>query len=483
MDYEAVIGLEIHVELLTESKMFCGCAVTFGEAPNTQVCPICLGHPGTLPVINERAIEYTVRTGLALGCMIAPLCQFHRKNYFYPDLPKDYQISQYDLPLCRDGHLEVTVDGTTRRVDITRVHLEEDTGKLVHVGGVGRIAGADHSLVDFNRSGVPLMEIVTEPDIRSPEEAKAFLQQLKNTLEHLGVSDCNMEQGSLRCDANVSLRRRGTEALGVKIEVKNMNSFRSVQRALAYEVDRQTEVLADGGKIVQETRHWDEAGELTETLRTKEYAHDYRYLPEPDLVPLELSESYVEDVRRKLPELPAARKERFLTQLGVAENAASVLTSSKGLGDYFEECLKSYSDGQQLANWILGEFSMHLNAANLDIDDSAVTPKHLVSLLKLIDNGEISGKIAKAVFEEMFETGKLPTVIVEDKGLKQISDAAQVAKIIDMVLEENSSVVDDYRQGKEKALGFLVGQVMRLTEGRANPQLVNRLLQEKIRQE
>lgn len=483
MAFEPVIGLEIHVELLTESKMFCGCAVTFGEAPNTQVCPICLGHPGTLPVINEKAIEYTVRTGLAFDCQIASFCQFHRKNYFYPDLPKSYQISQYDLPLCRQGHLDITVDGEPRRVDITRVHLEEDTGKLVHVGGEGRIAGADYSLVDFNRSGVPLMEVVTEPDIRSAEEAKVFLQQLKNILEHLGVSDCNMEQGSLRCDANVSVRQEGESELGVKTEVKNMNSIRSLQRALSFEVERHVETLESGGRIEQETRHWDEAASVTTSLRTKEYAHDYRYFPEPDLVPLELSEGYIEEVRGRLPELPQARRQRLMREESIPEHAATVLTSSKAMGDFFEDCLKDYDDAKKVANWMLGEFSMHLNAAGLDISEAAVTPKHLVSLLRLIDKGEVSGKMGKEIFEQMFETGKLPQIIVEEQGLKQISDEGEVGKVIDMVLQENSSVADDYRNGKEKALGFLVGQVMRLTAGQANPQLVNRLLKERLSSE
>ncbi|MDI6689095.1 MAG: Asp-tRNA(Asn)/Glu-tRNA(Gln) amidotransferase subunit GatB [Actinomycetota bacterium] len=481
MEYEVVIGLEIHVELLTESKMFCGCSArTFGEKPNTLTCPVCLGMPGSLPVINEKAIEYTVKTGLALNCNIAPFSQFHRKNYFYPDMVKNYQISQYDLPLCTNGYIEVEMDGHSRRVGITRVHLEEDTGKLVHVGGAGRIAGAEYSLVDFNRSGVPLMEIVTKPDIRSPDEAKAFLQKLKSILEHLEVSDCNMEQGSLRCDANVSIRPVGSKELGIKTEVKNMNSFKALQRALAYEVERQKEILEQGGVVEQETRHWDDVKNVTTSLRTKEYAHDYRYFPEPDLVPIELDREWIESLRVSLPELPDARKKRFQEQYALSSSDASFLTSSKALGDFFEECMKSYSDVKKVSNWMMGELLYHLNAANMEIDECAVTPKHLVQLLKLIDDGTISGKIAKAVFEEMFETGKLPQIIVEEKGLTQITDEEELTRIVELVLEENPGVVEDYRKGRERALGFLVGQVMRLTKGRANPQLVNKLLRERL---
>ncbi len=480
MEYEVVIGLEIHVELLTESKMFCGCSTLFGEDPNTQTCPVCLGLPGSLPVINKKAIEYTAKTGLALNSKIATFSQFYRKNYFYPDMVKNYQISQYDFPICSGGSVEVDMDDYVREVGITRVHLEEDTGKLVHKGGVGRIAGADYSLVDFNRSGVTLMEIVTEPDIRSPEEARAFVQKLKSILEHLNVSDCNMEQGSLRCDANVSIRPIGMEKFGVKTEVKNMNSFKALQKALAYEVERQEKILEDGGKIEQETRHWDADKNITTSLRTKEYAHDYRYFPEPDLVPMELSPAWIKEIDATLPELPDARKKRFESKYKLPAHDASVLTSSKAMGDFFEECLESYKDPKKVSNWIMGELSKHLNAANLEIDECAVTPKHLVQLLKLIDDGTISGKIAKGVFEEMFETGKLPKVIVEEKGLTQISDEENIAKIVDLVLEENKEAVTDFKEGKEKALGFLVGQVMRLTKGRANPGLVNKLLIEKL---
>lgn len=481
MDYEVVIGLEIHVELNTESKMFCGCSArVFGEEPNTFTCPVCLGFPGSLPVPNEKAIEFTAKIGLALNCNVAEYTKFDRKNYFYPDMPKDYQISQYDLPICYGGYVNVEMDDYVRRVGITRVHLEEDTGKLTHVGESGRIGGADYSLVDFNRAGVPLVEVVTEPDIRTPDEAKAFAQKLKNIIEHLGVSDCDMEEGSLRCDANVSLRPKGAKEFGTKSEVKNMNSFRAIQRALAYEIERHREVLEAGERIVQETRHWDAAKNVTMSLRSKEEAHDYRYFPEPDLVPMELSKNWIADLRKTLPELPDAKKKRFMETYKLSAYDAEFLTSSKATGDYFEECVRVYNDAKKISNLIMGELSMHLNATNLKIEESAVTPKHLVQLLKLIDDGQISGKMAKDVFKEMFETGKLPKIIVEEKGLVQISDEEEIEKIVDMVLEENQKVVEEFKSGKDRAFGFLVGQIMRLTKGRANPRLVNKILRKKL---
>lgn len=480
MQYEPVIGLEIHVELSTESKMFCGCAVTFGEKPNTQTCPVCLGLPGSLPVINEKAIESTIKIGLALQCRVAPFTQFHRKNYFYPDMPKNYQISQYDLPLCVGGFIDVDMESYTHRVGITRVHLEEDTGKLVHISETGRIAGADYSLVDFNRAGIPLVEIVTEPDIRSPEEAKAFVQKLKSILEHLEVSDCDMEKGSLRCDANTSLRVLDTEKFGTKTEIKNMNSFRALQRGLAYEIERQRELLESGEEVFQETRHWDANANVTLPLRTKEEVHDYRYFPEPDLVPMEPSGTWVEELRESLPELPDARLGRFVQSYGLSTYDARILTSSKAAGDFFEEAAKGYPKAKVVANWIIGELAGMLNAANLEIDECAVTSKHLVELLKLIDKGTISGKIAKTVFKEVFDTGKLPHVIVEQMDLVQISDESAIDKFVEQVIAENPAVVEKFKQGKEKALGFLVGQVMKLSQGKANPQLVNKLLKEKL---
>lgn len=481
VEYETLIGLEIHVELSTESKMFCGCKVTFGEPPNTQTCPICLGHPGVLPVINKKAVEYATKIALALNCKIAEFNQFHRKNYFYPDMPKDYQISQFDLPLGVGGYVDIETDEQTRRVGITRVHMEEDTGKLVHVGGGGRIWGAEYSLVDFNRAGVPLIEIVTEPDIRSPLEAKTFLQKLRSILLTLGVSDCNMEEGSLRCDANVSIRPMGSKERGVKTEIKNMNSFRALQRALAYEVERQKKILEAREKVTQETRHWDDQSGKTMVLRTKEESPDYRYFPEPDLVPLELDRAWIEELKATLPELPDARRQRFLEQYKLPVYDATILTTTKAMGDFFEECLKMYKDGKKVSNWILGEFSAHLNAANLEIDEAAVTPRHLVDLLTLMDKGVISGKMAKEIFDESFETGKLPRIIVEEKGMVQITDEAALAKIIDQVLAENLKAVEDFKKGQERAIGFLVGQIMRLTQGKANPDIVNKLLREKLR--
>jgi aspartyl-tRNA(Asn)/glutamyl-tRNA(Gln) amidotransferase subunit B len=480
MDYETSIGLEIHVELATESKMFCGCSTRFGEEPNTQTCPVCLGLPGSLPVINKKAIEYTIKVGLALNSDIALTSQFHRKNYFYPDMPKNYQISQYDLPLCRGGFLDVEVNGTKSRIGITRVHLEEDTGKLVHMGGAGRIAGAEYSLVDFNRAGVPLIEIVTEPDMKSPEEARAFAQKLRSVLLSLGVSDCSMEKGSMRVDANISVRPKGHPELGVKVEVKNVNSFRSLFRALSYEVKRQIDLLKSGSEVSQETRHFDESRGTTVVLRTKEYAHDYRYFPDPDLVPMVFKPAWIEELRESLPELPDARKKRFIETYKLPAHDANILTLNKAMGDFFEETVRLYQDPKTVSNWILGEFSFHLNRVALDIDECAVTPKHLAEMLKMIKKGVISGKIAKEVFAEMFETGKLPQVIVEEKGLVQIVDEKEISQIIDLVLEEHPKAVEDIKKGKSKAIGFLVGQVMRLTKGKANPQLVNKILKQKL---
>jgi len=481
-DYEAVIGLEIHVELLTESKMFCGSAVTFGEEPNTHTCPVCLGLPGTLPVANAKAIEYITMIGLSLNCQINEFSQFHRKNYFYPDMPKDYQISQYDIPVAGIGHLDVEVDGITRRVGITRAHIEEDTGKLIHESKSGRIHEAKYSLVDFNRAGTPLAEIVSEPDIRSAEEAAVFVGKLRSIVQHLEVSDGNMEEGSLRVDANVSLRPVGSQGLGVKTEVKNMNSLRSLRRALDFEIERQEKALRNGEEIVQETRHWDEGLGRTTTLRRKEEAHDYRYFADPDLVPFNLTPDYVEEIRSKLPELPDERRRRFMEDYGLPPHDATVLTQTKAVGDYFDEAAALYKgDLKNLANWIIGEFAFHLKNAGLEIDESAVTTKHLVSLLKLIDNKTISGKIAKEVFDDMFNTGKLPEIIVEEKALVQIVDEEAIAKVVGAVLEENPQAVQDLNEGKDRALGFLVGQVMKLSKGKANPEIVNRLIREKIK--
>ncbi|AFV11128.1 aspartyl/glutamyl-tRNA(Asn/Gln) amidotransferase subunit B [Thermacetogenium phaeum DSM 12270] len=473
--YEAVIGLEVHVELRTKTKAFCSCPNEFGSEPNTNVCPVCLALPGVLPVLNRSLLEYAVQVGLALNCEIAPFSKFDRKNYFYPDLPKAYQISQYDLPLCRNGYLDVEVDGYTRRVGITRVHMEEDAGKLLHGEG-----NPGYSLVDLNRAGVPLLEIVTEPDIRTPEEARLFLENLKAILQYLDVSDCKMEEGSLRCDANVSLRPAGTDVLNTKVEIKNMNSFRAVQRALEGEVQRQRSIYESGGVVFQETRGWDEDRGITVVMRSKEEASDYRYFPDPDLVPIVLSPEEVERLRRSLPELPVARRERLIRDYGLPAYDAGVLTASRDLADFFEECVRVYPDAKKVSNWVMGEFLRLLNSQNLEVKQAKLSPSHLVEMLQLMDEGIISGKIAKTVFEEMFNTGKRAAQIVEEKGLVQISDEGELAGIVEEVLAAHPQVVDDYRKGKRKALGFLVGQVMKRTKGKANPQLVNRMLEERI---
>jgi aspartyl-tRNA(Asn)/glutamyl-tRNA(Gln) amidotransferase subunit B len=479
--WEAVIGLEIHIQLSTRTKMFCGCRVTFGEPPNTHVCPVCLGHPGVLPVINEKAVEYATRIALALGCRISERTIFHRKNYFYPDLPKAYQISQYDLPLGVRGRLEVELeDGTVLPVGITRVHLEEDAGKLVHAGGAtGRIDGADYSLVDFNRGGTPLVEIVTEPDMSTPEQARAFLMQLRSLVQQLGVSDVNMEEGSLRCDANVSVRRPG-EPFGTKTELKNMNSFRFLYRGLEAEIERQIALLEAGERVVQETVHFDPASGRVSTLRSKEEAHDYRYFPEPDLPPLELDAQYVERVRASLPELPAARKERLREQYGLSAKEAAILAANRPLGDYFEAVAQATRDARLSANWVLGDLSGYLNASGVEVEACPVTAAALAELLGLVLEGTLSGKMAKEVFEAMTESGKCAKEIVAEKGLGQISDAAQLEAIVLRVVEANPGPAAEYRQGRDRVLGFFVGQVMKETRGQANPQLVNELLRKHL---
>jgi len=474
MDYEPVIGIEVHVELLTRSKVFCGCSTAFGSPPNSQVCPVCLGMPGVLPMLNKRAVEFVVMTGLAFNCTVSSWSKLDRKNYFYPDLPKNYQISQYDLPLAYDGFLEVEVDGVRKRIGITRVHLEEDTGKNLHP------AGASYSQVDFNRCGVPLMEIVSEPDIASPEEAYGYLQSLKAIVEYLGVSDCNMEQGSLRAEANVSLRPRGSAEFGTKTEIKNVNSFKGVQRALEYEIERQRQLLSSKGTVVQETRMWDEEKGITVAMRSKERAHDYRYFPEPDLVPIVVDKEWVERIRQGLPELPTARRQRFVNEYGIPEYDAGVLTASKEVADYYEECVRCGADPKAASNWIMGELQFRLRDTGTAITGCKITPQNLTEMLNLIEAGTISGKIAKTVFEEMFTTGKAAGEIVRDRGLQQISDSDQIGEIIDAVLKDNPEPVESYRRGKTKALAFLVGQVMKQTKGKANPQLVNEMLRQKL---
>ena len=474
--YEAIIGLEIHAELKTRSKMFCSCDASFGGDPNSRTCPVCLGLPGVLPVLNRKAVELATRLALVLHCEIAPYSIFHRKNYFYPDMPKNFQISQYDLPLGVGGYLDLETEEEKVRIGITRVHLEEDTGKSVHASESGRIHASQYSLEDFNRAGVPLLEIVTEPDVRTPEQARAFMQELKSIMEHLEVSDCKMEEGSLRCDANISLRLHDSEQLGVKAEVKNMNSFRALYRALEYEIERQEGVLGTGGEVVQETRHWDADANVTTPLRTKEYAFDYRYFPEPDLVPLELDRSFIDEIGAGLPELPSQRRKRLREDHGLPEHDAGILTSSKAVGDFYEAAVAAGADPKSASNWMMGELSAYLNAQNIEISEVLITPAQLADMIGLIEKGVISGKIAKSVFEEMLANGKDPGAIVEEKGITQISDEEELVRHIKEAIGENPASVDDYRKGKQKALGFLVGQVMRKTKGRANPQLVNELL-------
>ncbi|OGO02267.1 MAG: aspartyl/glutamyl-tRNA amidotransferase subunit B [Chloroflexi bacterium RBG_13_52_14] len=485
MEYETIIGLEVHAQLLTKSKMFCRCSADYASAPpNTHVCPVCLGMPGVLPTINKQAIEYAIMTALALNCSIPEHTRFDRKNYPYPDLMKGYQISQYDNPLSSKGWLTIEVNGKTRRIGITRVHQEEDVAKLFHRTDP---TGETYSLVDVNRAGVPLMEIVSEPDMRSPEEAREYLMKLHSILQYLGVSTGNMEEGSFRCDANVSIRPAGSAKLLSKVEVKNMNSFKAVYRALAYEVERQRKVVNEGGSLVQETRGWVEEKGATVSQRSKEQAHDYRYFPEPDLPPLAVSRQWVEEIKSRLPELPDARRERFISQLGLSRYDANLLTATRAMAGFFEGCLNLMPQGvdrerkaKTVANWLLGEFSRLLNATNAEVKDAKVEPVHLVEMFDLIDKGTLSTKMAKEVFEEMFHSGKSALAVVQEKGLVQVSDSKKLVFVIDEVVSINAKAVVDYKQGKENALRFLVGQVMKRFKGQANPQMVNELLKKKL---
>ena len=477
--YEVVVGLEVHAQILTRSKMFCGCSTDYLTAPpNANTCPVCLGLPGSLPVINRRAVEATIRTALALNCEIPAFSKFDRKNYFYPDLPKGYQISQYDLPLSRNGHLEFDVGGEHKRAGITRVHLEEDTGKLLHEGAIEETQA---SLVNFNRAGVPLMEIVSEPDLRSADEAREYVMRLRAILQYIGVNNGDMESGQLRCDANVSLRPMGATELGTKVEVKNMNSFRAIHRAIAYEIERQTEVLEGGGKLVQETRGWNDARGFTVSQRTKEFAEDYRYFPEPDLPPLDVSREWVEEIRAALPELPEARRERFIQQYGLSAYDASLLTSTKPMAEYFEETVRLGAPAKQTANWILGDFSRLLNVDRREIQDASVKPTHLQQLIKLIESGELTGKMAKQTFNEMYAAADPGAALEAAKGATQISGDTELEGIADQVIAENAKSVADFKAGKEQALKFLIGQAMKISKGRANPQRLDALLREKIR--
>jgi aspartyl-tRNA(Asn)/glutamyl-tRNA(Gln) amidotransferase subunit B len=477
--YDVVIGLEVHAQLTTRTKMFCGCATAFGAAPNTQTCPVCQGMPGTLPVVNRRAVEYGVRTALAFDCRVNAACRFARKHYYYPDMPKNFQISQYEEPLAEHGMLEIDLpDGTSRTIGIQRLHLEEDVGKLVHEGTLER---AQSSLVDYNRAGVPLMETVSKPEIRSPEEAAAYLRAFRAVLVYLGVCDGNMEEGSLRCDANVSLKPAGAPTLGTKVEIKNMNSFRNVQRALEFEVKRQAEALDRGERIVQETRLWDADRGYTRSMRSKEYAHDYRYFPEPDLVPLTLDAAWIEELRRALPELPRARRRRFVEAYGLPAYDAALLTQSRALAEYYEAAVRECGQPKLVSNWMMSELLRVLPGDDeRAIAEARITPGRLAGLLRLIADGTISGKIAKTVFETMATTGEDAAAIVRREGLTQVADAGALAALVADALAANPRAVEDFRRGKSAAAKALVGQVMKASGGKANPAMVSRLVEEAL---
>ena len=469
-DYEVIIGLEVHAELSTNSKMYCNCETKFGADPNTHCCPICTGMPGVLPVLNKKVVEYAVKMGLATNCEIARFSKQDRKNYFYPDLPKAYQTSQYDLPLCEHGHVDINVDGEKKTIGITRIHIEEDAGKLIHDAYTG------DTLVDMNRCAVPLIEIVSEPDMRSAKDAIEYMQVLKSTLEYLEICDCKMQEGSLRCDVNLSVRKKGDTKFGTRTETKNLNSFKAIQNSIEFETNRQIEVLENGGTIYQETRRFDDAKGIGYAMRTKEDAHDYRYFPEPDLAPIVLSEEYIENIKNNLPEMPNVKKARYIKEYGIPEYDADIITNSKEVAMYFEKVADISNNAKLSANWIMGDFASKLNEAEITISESKIKAKDLADLIKLIDNNTISSKIAKTVFEEMFETGKDPKSIVEEKGLVQITDENALQEIVNRIVENNPKSVEDYKAGRDRAIGFLVGQIMKETKGKANPGIVNKML-------
>lgn len=474
MEFVPVIGLEVHAQLKTNTKIFCNCSTAFGAPPNTHVCPVCLGMPGVLPVLNKKVVEYAIMMGIATHCEIRRESRFARKNYFYPDLPKGYQISQYELPICEHGHIEIDTENGKKRIGITRIHMEEDAGKLIHD------PDRPISHVDLNRTGVPLIEIVSEPDIRSPEEAGAYLRKIRSILRYLGISDGNMEEGSFRCDANVSIMPEGSETFGTRAELKNLNSFKFVEKALHYEILRQREVIEDGGTVIQETRLWNTDQGVTTSMRGKEEAHDYRYFPDPDLLPLVVDEEWIERIQVSLPELPDEKEARFIRELELSPYDAGVLTASREIADYFEAALKSESNPKQIANWIMGPLLGLLNAEGKTITESPIPPEDLAALIQLIEKDVISGKIAKTVFEEMAASGKPPKQIVEEKGLVQITDSSAIESLVDTVLANNPKQVEDYKSGNAKIIGFFVGQVMRETKGKANPKLVNEVLRKKL---
>lgn len=472
-DYEVVIGLEVHAELSTNTKIYCNCSTSFGADPNTHCCPICTGMPGVLPVLNEKVVEYAVKMGLATNCEIARFSKQDRKNYFYPDLPKAFQTSQYDLPLCEHGHVEINDEqGNKKNIGITRIHIEEDAGKLIHDAYSG------DTLVDMNRCAVPLIEIVSEPDIRNAHEAVEYMQTLKSILEYLEICDCKMQEGSLRCDVNLSVRPVGQKEFGTRTETKNLNSFKAIYNSIEYETKRQIEVLENGGKIYQETRRFDDAKGIGYAMRTKEDAHDYRYFPEPDLAPIILSEEYIKNIKNGLPEMPHVKKERYIKEYNLPEYDASILTSSKKTADFFEKAESICKNAKATSNWIMGDFARMLNESEIEIQDSKVTPELLAKLIVLIDKGTISSKIAKTIFEDMFSSGKDPEEIVKEKGLVQISDEGEILKIVQEVIANNPQSVADYKAGKDRAIGFLVGQIMKQTKGKANPAMVNKMLLE-----
>ena len=474
-DYEVVIGLEVHAELSTKTKIFCSCPTTFGAEPNTHICPICTAMPGTLPVLNEKVVEYAVKAGLATNCTISKDSKNDRKNYFYPDLPKAYQISQFDKPLCEHGYIEIEDDeGNKKKVRLLRIHIEEDAGKLTHNEfGVG-------SLVDLNRAGVPLIEMVSEPDIRSSKEAEQYLRKIKSILEYIEVSDCKMQEGSLRADVNVSVRKKGEEKFGTRTEMKNMNSFRAIVRAIEYEKDRQIEVLEEGGKVEQETLRWDDINGRTSSMRDKEDAQDYRYFPDPDLVAIRLSDEYVEDIRKALPELPESRRDRYIKEYNLSEKDAKLLTASKYLSNLFEGALAICGNAKAVANWILSDISRILNEKELEPENVPFTAEQLAKMIELIDKGTISSAIAKKVLTELFENPKDPEVIIKEKGWIQISDEGAIKEVVMKILENNPQSVADFKGGKDKALGFLVGQAMKETKGKANPQMLNKMFLEEL---
>ncbi|PKN37568.1 MAG: Asp-tRNA(Asn)/Glu-tRNA(Gln) amidotransferase GatCAB subunit B [Deltaproteobacteria bacterium HGW-Deltaproteobacteria-2] len=474
MDFETVIGLEVHAQMLTDTKIFCGCSTKFGASPNSHTCPVCLGMPGVLPVLNKKVVEYAMKMALATNCGINKSCEFARKNYFYPDLPKGYQISQYSYPLAEHGHVILDINGEQKKIGITRIHMEEDAGKLMH---------DEHnpvSYVDLNRTGVPLIEIVSEPDMRSSEEAADYLKRLHEILVYLEICDGNMEEGSFRCDANVSIRPRGQKEYGTRTELKNMNSFRNVQRALEYEIKRQQYLVENGGTVIQETRLWDDAQGATNSMRSKEEAHDYRYFPDPDLVPILVDDAWVEKIKKDLPELPLVKRERFVKDYQIPAYDAGVLTADKALANYYEEVVKLCAKPKVASNWIMGDVMKFLNEDKLDIRQCPIKAQSLADMIRLIEEGTISGKMAKEIVEDMYKTGKSPQMIIEEKGLVQITNEGELVKTITAIIEANPGQLKDYRGGKEKLFGFFVGQVMKATQGKANPQLVNELLKKML---